>query len=95
MKRYEFRERLQLVRELVATSCNGCGTVETPGDFFHQVVLSVGEGEEGGRRDELDLCAGCLVARAPALAAAGSRAPLVTGEYLSPDEDDEEFSHEG
>lgn len=88
MKRYEFRDRLCPVRELVATVCDGCGAIEVPGDFFHELTIAVSEGEEGGRRDDLDLCDDCLRSRAPALVAAGSRAPLVTGQYLSPDDNE-------
>lgn len=77
MRRIE--ERQTTVRVVVSEVCDGCGIEADPGYELVAVVISVHEGEEGGRRDEYDYCDDCLVARAPALVAAGSRAPLVTG----------------
>lgn len=75
MKRYETRTVEQQV--YVGEVCDGCGATDPMGLF--EVVISVNEGEEGGSRDEYDYCDDCLVAGAPALVAAGSRAPIVTG----------------
>lgn len=76
MKRYETVRVEQ--RQQTAIVCDGCGVA---GDYLlmTEAVIAVGEGEEGGRRDEFDYCDDCLVNRASALAAAGSKAPLVTG----------------
>jgi hypothetical protein len=88
MRRYEFQEVTRPARVLVSVTCNGCGADGGPeGEELLEVTIAVNEGEEGGRRDELDYCNDCLVARAPALVAAGSRALIVTGEYLERDED--------
>lgn len=83
MKRYETRTVKQ--EHYAGTTCDGCGRDEI---YPVEVVISVHDGEEGGRRDEYDFCDDCLVARADTLKAAGSRAPLVTGEDI-PEEEDE------
>lgn len=80
MKRYETRPTP--MRRLAGTVCDGCGLEQGFGPSFAEVIISVHEGEEGGGRDEYDYCDDCLVQRAPALVAAGSRAPLVTGDPL-------------
>ena len=85
MKRYETTTIQR--SELTGYVCDGCGT-ENDGYDMVQVIIAVHEGEEGGRRDEYDYCDDCLVERAPLFVAAGSKAPLVTGEYLNPDEDE-------
>lgn len=74
MKHYE--TRTAELRHYAGATCDGCGAADP--DLI-EVVVSVNEGEEGGRRDEYDYCDGCLMERAPALVAAGSRAPLLTG----------------
>lgn len=76
MKHYETRTVEQ--RSYAGATCDGCGAIDLMG--LVEVVISVNEGEEGGRRDEYDFCDDCLVERAPLLVAAGSRAPIVTGE---------------
>jgi hypothetical protein len=86
MKRYATRMVIRAVQVPETVICDGCGIPDNLAGGLHEVVLSVSEGEEGGRRDELDLCDPCLVERAPALIAAGSRAPLVTGVYPDPEE---------
>lgn len=84
MKRYETRTVEH--RAYVGATCSGCGSASP---YLVEVVISVHEGEEGGRRDEYDFCDDCLIERAPALVAAGSRAPVVTGqdEPVEPEED--------
>lgn len=77
MRHYETRTVEQ--REHTSTTCDGCGWISRYPSDLYIVVISVHEGEEGGRRDEYDLCDDCLIGRAPALIAAGSRAPLVGG----------------
>lgn len=74
MKHYEARAVEQ--NFFVGVTCDRCGTQPT---YYIEVVISVNEGEEGGRRDEYDYCDDCLFAIADVLVAAGSRAPLVTG----------------
>ena len=81
MKHFETKTVEQ--RHYVGTTCDRCGMAC---QYPITVVISVHEGEEGGRRDEYDYCDDCLVEMAPALVAAGSRAELVTGEV--PTEDD-------
>lgn len=83
MKRFEIRTVEQ--RTFVGAMCDGCGV---QGDYLSlvEVIISVHADEEGGRRDEYDFCDDCLVERAPGLVAAGSRAPLVTGEDLDPED---------
>lgn len=75
MKGYETRTANQ--EHCVSTVCDGCGVVVY---YSVTVVISVNEDEEGGQRDEYDFCDDCLLERADALVAAGSRAPLVNGE---------------
>lgn len=75
MKSYETRTVEQ--RHYTGTFCDGCGNGTA---YPIEVVISVHEGEVGGRRDEYDFCDDCLIERAPLLVAAGSRAPIVTGE---------------
>lgn len=81
VKRYETRTVEQ--QQYAGAVCDGCGSTD---HYLAEVVISVNEGEEGGRRDEYDYCDDCLLERAPALVAAGSRAPLVTGEDAPEDE---------
>ena len=78
MKHYQ--TRTYHVEEPAGAVCDGCGQ---EGDHLSlvEVVISVHEGAEGGRRDEYDFCDTCLAERAPTLVAAGSRAPLVTGNW--------------
>jgi hypothetical protein len=72
------RESVTVEREIeTGYQCDGCGATGLRGYDVIRVVIEVHEGEEGGGRDEYDYCDDCLVARAPLLAAAGSRAPLV------------------
>lgn len=84
MKRYE--TRTVGLEQYAGATCDGCGTNDP---YLVEVVISVHQGEEGGRVDEYDYCDDCLIERAPLLAAAGSRAPLVTGEEPPPEEDSE------
>lgn len=83
---YEDREVTVRRETHVGTRCDGCGKVARYSPEFITVVISVHEGEEGGARDEYDYCDDCLVARAPLLAAAGSRADLVTPEDADNDD---------
>lgn len=83
MKRYETRTIEQ--QRYTGATCDGCGYT---GPYLIEVVISVHEGEEGGRTDEYDYCDDCLTERTPALIAAGSRAPIVTGEAAPDPEDD-------
>ena len=85
MKRFE--TTTQTVRAYVGAICDGCGSSDP---YLVEVVISVHEGEEGGRRDEYDFCDECLIERAAALVAAGSRAPVVTGEPEPGDGEDDE-----
>lgn len=80
MQRFELRE--QVVRHLVLVDyrCDGCGVADDETDGLIPVAIEVNLGEEGGRRDEFDFCDPCLRRKAAVLVAAGSRAPLVTGE---------------
>jgi hypothetical protein len=75
MKRYE--EIATTVTSYAGATCDGCGSDEP---YLVEVVIAVHEGEEGGRRDEYDYCNDCLLERVEALKAAGSRAPIVTGD---------------
>lgn len=84
MKRYEIEQTP--LRMYVGTDCDGCG--ETDLAYPIEVIISVHEGEEGGNLDIYDYCDACLTAWAPLLKAAGSRAPIVTGEDLPPEQDD-------
>ncbi len=63
------------------TTCDGCGNREDdgPGPPFTAVAISIGASEEGGAVDVWDYCDDCLAERIPALKAAGSTAPVVTG----------------
>lgn len=80
MRHYETRsvtvERVEEVRR----TCDGCGVDQDETEFGRlvEVFISVNEGEEFGGADELDFCDPCLVARAPALRAAGSTAEIIT-----------------
>ncbi|GGN39568.1 hypothetical protein FHR83_006690 [Actinoplanes campanulatus] len=71
--------------EPCGATCDGCGL---DGDYLSlvEVIISVNESEEGGRRDEYDYCNDCLVAQAPKLVAAGSRSPIVTGDWTEDNE---------
>lgn len=86
MRRYEIRETTVREQALVEASCDGCGWSTRYPSQLISVVIEVHEGEEGGSRDEYEYCDDCLVARAAALVAAGSRAELVTFEE-TPDDD--------
>lgn len=89
MKRYETRAVPR--RCLAEETCDGCGVPSEPHAMgrLTSVAIEVDPGEEGGRRDEYDYCDDCLVARAEALTAAGSRAPLVTGDWTPVEGEDE------
>ena len=76
MRHYETQTMSKKV--LVRITCDGCGTQED-GYTFSEVIISVRDGEEGGRIDTYDLCDGCLIDRAGVLIAAGSTAPFLTG----------------
>ena len=79
MRRYEIQD-VTVQREVeTGRECDGCGVGEADTDWLTPVVVSVNEGEEQGGVDELDFCETCLLARAPALVAAGSTAEYVTG----------------
>lgn len=82
MKIYEM-QTTQL-KTYVGAKCDGCGSTDP---YLIEVILSVHEGEDGGACDVLDFCDNCFDVRIPALAAAGSRAPIVTGVEL-PEEAD-------
>jgi hypothetical protein len=82
VKRYETREITTSQQIFMGEICDGCGITSTDAWPLVAVAIEVHVGEEGGSRDEYDYCDGCLVARAPALAAAGSKAPLVTADEL-------------
>lgn len=75
MKKYE--TQLHPFERYVGSVCDGCGSEEPN---LVEVVISVNEGEEGGRRDEYDYCDRCIMERADALMSAGSTAPYLTGE---------------
>lgn len=63
-------------------TCDGCGQHHDEDDYGPvDVTIVVNEGEEGGGRDEYEYCDACLIKKAPALKAAGSRAFLVTGDF--------------
>lgn len=64
--------------------CSICGYVTWP---LFPVAIEVNYGEEFGARDEYEFCDPCLIGKADALVAAGSRAELVTG---SGEDDDEQ-----
>lgn len=74
MKIYEMRTTQ--LKTYVGAKCDGCGS---DGPHLIEVVISVNEGEEGGACDVYDYCDDCFDDRIPALVAAGSRAPIVTG----------------
>lgn len=59
--------------------CDGCGMRDPHGYDTVTVTISIHEGEEGGGVDEYHYCDDCLVQRAEAFVAAGSRAPIVAG----------------
>jgi hypothetical protein len=85
MRRYETRTVEQHYQ--IGWICDGCGTDIR--DYGIEVTISVNAGEEGGREDRYDYCDDCLLERADALVAAGSRAPLVTGEDEPEDPEDD------
>lgn len=72
-----YKVRTQSIEYLDRTTCDGCGAADP---YLMVVAIEVHLGEEGGRRDEYDYCDHCLLERADALVAAGSRSELVTGE---------------
>jgi len=82
MRRYEVRD--EIVRHEVEAEavCDDCGVAESDTEFGRliPVAIEVNLDEEGGHRDEYDYCDRCLLARSALLAAAGSRAFIVTGE---------------
>lgn len=82
MKHYA-KEMRELTRWTHST-CDGCGQK----GHLTEVTIGVDEGEKGGRLDEYDYCAKCLRDRGDLLVAAGSRAPLLTGVELPPDDDE-------
>lgn len=88
MRRYEVREVTVHQEVEVEAKCDGCGIAEDQTEFgsLVPVVIEINLDEEGGRRDELDFCDDCLMARAALFVAAGSRAPYVTGEEIAGEE---------
>jgi hypothetical protein len=89
VRRYE-TQQVTITREVeVEATCNGCGVTEDEAEFGYlfPVAIEVNVGEEQGRRDEYDYCNDCLIGRADALLAAGSRSELVGG--TPTDEEDE------
>lgn len=84
MKRYE--KQTTTIDVWTTTECDACKQTFPADTYLTEVIISVGEGEEGGNLDMYDYCDMCLNIWAPLLKAAGSRAPLVTGEDLPPDE---------
>lgn len=84
MRRYELQEVLDHRLVQVEAKCDRCGINEEDSNFGRliPVAVEVDPGEEGGHRDVYDYCDPCLVEIADVLVAAGSRAPLVTGEDL-------------
>jgi hypothetical protein len=88
-RRYE--QQMRPHRVDVGGFCDGCGILEADAEFgLTRVIIDVGFGDEGSAVDDLDYCTDCLIARADALVAAGSTAPLVTGVDLPPDGADDE-----
>lgn len=85
MKRYE--KQTTTIDVWTGTTCDGCKQSFPADEYLTEVIISVGEGEEGGNLDMYDYCDTCLDIWAPLLKAAGSRAPLVTGEDLPPEQD--------
>jgi len=82
MKRYE-NESVMVEREVLAEAvCDRCGWSTRYASQLITVVISVHEGEEGGAVDEYDYCDDCLVELAPVLAAAGSKADVVTAKEV-------------
>jgi len=85
-QRFE-RRTVTVEREfLVEEKCDGCGVLGEDTDGLIVVSIEVNIGEEFGRRDDFDYCNDCLVERADALVAAGSRCELVTGEPVGDEE---------
>lgn len=84
MKRYE--KQTTSIDVWTTTDCDGCHESFPADTYLTEVIISVGEGEEGGKLDMYDYCDMCLDIWAPLLKAAGSRAPLVTGEDLPLDD---------
>lgn len=72
MRRFETKETVVRQQVELDPVCDGCGSDEP---YLTPVAIEVNVGEEYGSRDEYD----CLVARASALVAAGSKSLLVTG----------------
>lgn len=79
MRRYERQQVTVNQRIEVEYKCDGCGVDAANAEFgtLIPVAIEVNYGEEFGRRDEYDYCNDCLVVRADALVAAGSRSELV------------------
>jgi hypothetical protein len=77
-----FKTTTKVVEVFAGRVCDGCGLEDPHGYETMEVVISVHANEEGGSVDRYDYCDDCLVERAPALKAAGSRAFLVTGEEV-------------
>lgn len=86
MKHYE--KKMTEMTALASVTCDLCGISEEDerrrGGLLHlaEVIISVEDGEEGGKVDMFDLCETCLNSRAAALIEAGSTAPILTGEEL-------------
>lgn len=87
VRHFELREVTKREYVLIRTTCNRCGVDETDSDGgrVHPVAIEIDDGEEGGSRDEFDLCDPCLVELADVFVAAGSKAPLVTGQERETD----------
>lgn len=82
MKRYEDRVESVRISSLVEHCCDGCGIWAQDAEFGLTPVaieVNVDEGILGefGSRDEYDYCNDCLIERAEALLAAGSRSEIV------------------
>ena len=88
MRRHGYRKITVERRVLVAHTCDGCGVhaKDAPDGDLTPVIIAVNaDGAtvgEGGHWTDLDYCTPCLMDRAPALQAAGCRAPMVTGKDL-------------
>lgn len=91
MKRYEVQEKVTRQHVLVEEKCDGCGRTRAELGYYGliPVVIEINLDEEGGGRDELDYCDACLIERAAAFVAAGSRAEIVTGEPREVEDNDD------
>ncbi len=78
MKLHKDKTVTQTITVLDKVICDGCGNEE--GVYpFSEVIISVRDGEEGGKVDTLDYCDDCMIDRARILIEAGSTAPFLTG----------------